>query len=215
MKYNGKISWRWNNFIRKFFIIPKLRKRIKNKNFTLLSNNCNGGLIYHDLGIKFNSPTINLFILQDQFITFLEHLDQYLAMDLILCSNPQKKPETNYPVCNLGGGSIPLIELHFMHYNTFEEAKTKWNLRKKRINKNNLYALFAFYLDTDESWLKRFDELPIKNKIALVNKPFPKYKSAVYIPGNESNGLGVASSYNDYLGHRKYDHFDFVKWFNN
>ena len=38
----------------------KLIKRLKNKNFTLITNNCTGGVIYNRLGLKFLSPTIKL-----------------------------------------------------------------------------------------------------------------------------------------------------------
>lgn len=67
---------RWNAFMRKTFVMPRMRKRLKNKNFSLITNNCTGGFIYHDLGLRFNSPTINLFFYKDHFFTFLEHLEE-------------------------------------------------------------------------------------------------------------------------------------------
>jgi len=192
-----------------------MRKRLKNKDVTILSNNCNGGFIYHDLGLQFKSPTINLFFYKDHFFTFLEHLDEYLAEEIRECKNPTHKPETDYPICNLGGeNSLPLIELHFLHYHSMPQAYNLWERRKQRIVKNNIFAIFAFYDDTYEPWLKRFDAIPIKNKIAFVNRPFPQYKSAVYIQGYENNGLGLLNEYVNIWGKRKYDHFDFVKWFN-
>lgn len=36
------------------------RRRLRNSSPTIISNNCCAGFIYHDLGLKFNSPTINL-----------------------------------------------------------------------------------------------------------------------------------------------------------
>ena len=38
-----------------------LRIKLKNKDFSIISSNCNGGVILSDLNIKFNTPTINLF----------------------------------------------------------------------------------------------------------------------------------------------------------
>lgn len=35
------------------------RRRLRNYSPTIISNNCCAGFIYHDLGLKFNSPTIN------------------------------------------------------------------------------------------------------------------------------------------------------------
>lgn len=131
------------------------------------------------------------------------------------CKSPLYKTNLNYPICNLGGkDGLPLIELHFLHYKSFEEAHQKWEERKKRINFNRLFAVFAFHDDTDEEWLKRFDAIDIDNKIAFVNRPFPQYKSAIYVPGYESNGIGVLGGYVGISGHRKYDIFDFANWFN-
>lgn len=38
----------------------RLRKRLKNIDFSLFSPNCYAGLIYHRLGLQFKSPTISL-----------------------------------------------------------------------------------------------------------------------------------------------------------
>ncbi|WP_370864294.1 DUF1919 domain-containing protein [uncultured Muribaculum sp.] len=110
MNYNGKIARRWNKWFRNCFILPKMRKRLLDKDITILANNCNAGFIYHDLGLQFKSPTINLFFYKDHFFTFLEHLDEYLAEEIRECKSPQHIPEINYPVCNLGSGDLPVIE---------------------------------------------------------------------------------------------------------
>ena len=214
MNYNGKIARRWNKWFRNCFILPKRRKRLLDKDITILANNCNAGFIYHDLGLQFKSPTINLFFYKDHFFTFLEHLDEYLAEEIRECKSPQHIPEINYPVCNLGSGDLPVIELHFNHYPNFQEAHDIWEKRKKRIVRDKVYAIFAFTDDTDEEWVKRFDRIPLKNKVALVNRPFPQYKSAYYIHGHEEAGLGMAGSYDNLLGRRIYDHFDVVGWLN-
>ena len=32
----------------------KQKKRLKNKDFSIIASNCNGALILHDLGVRFN-----------------------------------------------------------------------------------------------------------------------------------------------------------------
>lgn len=215
MNLNTGICKRLNDFLRKYFILPKKRKKLRNKNFSLLSNNYNGGFIYHDFGLRFNSPTINLFFYYDNYFPFLEHLPEYLNSELKECTNPKHKPETEYPVFNLGGeNGLPLIEIHFLHYHNADEARKIWRKRCDRVDMNNLFAIFSFFDDTDEEWLKRFDALPIRNKIAFVNHSYPQYKSAVYIPGYEEKGLQLLNEYVNIFGKRKYDYFDFVTWFN-
>lgn len=220
MNYNIKFAKRWNDRLRRYIVAPLKRRKLKNKNFSLFANNCNGGFICHDLGVRFNTPTINMFFYKDHFFTFLEHLDQYLEDELVIHENPEHTPETDYPVCSLGGKKIngcevlPKIELHFLHYKDFKHAKDSWDRRRARVNKENIFALFSFFDDTDELWLKRFDAIPLKNKIALVNRPFPQYKSAFYIPGYETSGLQQLGEYVNLLGKRKFDDFNYVKWFN-
>ena len=106
------------------------REVLKNKSFTLISNNCNGCFILHDLGVKFNTPTVNLYFGMEDFIKFLERLDYYLALEL------EEAEWTKYPIGKLGD-----IKINFMHYENFKLAKEKWDERKKRIDKNNLYIL--------------------------------------------------------------------------
>lgn len=212
--YNKKISRLTNNWIRDHFVLPKMRRRLKNKDVTILANNCNGGFIYHDLGLQFNSPTINLFFYKDHFFTFCEDLDYYLNEELRLTEHPlYTEIDKEYPICEIGEKERR-IELHFLHYDTFEEAKKCWNRRKDRINRDNLFVVWTFFDKTDEEWLKRFDKIPIKNKVAFTERPFSQYKSAFCIQGYEDTGIGLLNEFENLFGKRKMDQFDFVNWFN-
>ena len=44
------------------------RIRLKNTDVTLIASNCNGCCILHDLGLKFNSPFVNLWVEPSDFI---------------------------------------------------------------------------------------------------------------------------------------------------
>lgn len=111
--YNNKITRRWNNLMRKLFIQPLLQRRLKNTDFSLIANNCTGGFIYHDLGLQFKSPTINMFFCLDTYFDFIEHLDEYLSQKLAVCANPIVTPAFDYPVMNLGGGRIAVNRTTF------------------------------------------------------------------------------------------------------
>ena len=206
-KYNRKLALRWNHFLR-HFINKRNQKLLKNTTFSLLCNNCNGGIISHDLGLQFRSPTINLFFYGDHFFRFCENLDYYLAQELVVCENPQHKPEIEYPVCLLDD-----LELHFLHYSSFSEAKEKWDSRTRRINKDNLFIMWSFYDFTDIELLQRFDKLPFQNKVAFTEKEFPEYPSAFCVR-NYEDGLGVLTLFDGLNGKRKIDQFNYVKWFN-
>lgn len=210
---NSGIGYRLNNLCRKYFIMPRLRSRLKNKDFSLLTNNCNGGFIYHDLGLQFTSPTINLYFIHDHFLRFLEDFDYYINQELRECEHPTFLESNNSPICNLGKGE-KTIELHFLHYHSFNEAQTAWNKRKERLNRENLFILIAAFDKVEEDKVARFERLPFKNKVFIVERLMPQYKSAYCISGHEKEGLKTLNSYTGFFGKRLYDYFDFVHWFN-
>lgn len=203
---NTGIGLRWNNFFRVYFILPRLRRGIKNANFSLLANNCNGGFIYHDLGLQFRSPTINMYFIHDHFLRFLEDFDYYISQELVKCKYPTFTEPNNSPICNLGSGDKK-IELHFLHYHSFSECCELWEKRKKRLNKNNLFIVMAAFDKAEEECVKRFDNLPFKNKVIFIERPMPAYKSAYYIKGYEHTGLGVLSRFSGFCGKRIFDQF--------
>lgn len=159
------------------------------KDFTIISQNCLGGIIYHRLGMKFLSPTINLYFESEGFLKFCENLEYYLDQELKL------KELKTYPVCLLDD-----ITIHFLHYHTFEEAKQKWNQRKQRINKKNM---FIIYTDNDgykEEYLNRFLNLKYKNKIMYSSKKIDN-NEIIYIP-NKKDCVGDITAFDDFSGEK-------------
>lgn len=111
----------------------KSRKRNKKREFTLLCANCMGGHMYHQLGIKFQSPTINLMMLQPDFYKFISDLDKYVKEDFVDISTES----LGVPKGKLGGE----ITVYFTHYSSFQDAVQKWNERRDRIDFNELYII--------------------------------------------------------------------------
>ena len=92
--YNGKISRRINKWIRTKIVVPTKRRKLEKKDISILCNNCTGGFILHDLGIRFDSPTINMFFHNLDFFDFVEHFEYYIKQPLIQIKNPRY--DTNY-----------------------------------------------------------------------------------------------------------------------
>lgn len=218
--YNNKVTRRINMLLRNRVVTPKLRKRIQMKDITILCNNCVGGFIYHDLGLRFNSPTINMFFHGLDFFEFVEHFDYYIKQPLVQIPNPgYDKNAPDYPVANLfGGGYHKDIELHFLHYHSFEEANEKWESRKKRIHPESMYLIWTFMgMEPNEEKYKRAQKLPIKNKVIFVNHPVDRevYPDFFYVKGFENQvGTGQMGAFMNLKGERYYDQFDFVDWIN-
>ena len=58
------------------------RKRLVNKDFTIIASNCTAGILYHELGLKFLSPTINLYMEGDDFVKFCTNINYYLNVEM-------------------------------------------------------------------------------------------------------------------------------------
>ena len=100
-----------------------------------------------------------------------------------------------------------------MHYSSFEQAKLKWDERKKRINKQNLFIMMTDRDECNEEIVRRFDRLANKNKVIFTHLAYPDIKSAFYIKGSEKEKKAV--KYKSIFSLQKYfDELDYVKWFN-
>jgi len=162
------------------------RKLLKFTDFTIISNNCWGGLVYQYFGLQYASPTIGLFMMDDDYIKFLENLDYYLSQTLVFISHGESKykerlqGETTakdcYPIALLDD-----VEVHFMHYKTEDEAQNKWEYRKQRINKNRLLVKMSQRSSDDVTILERFELLPYKNKICFTES-MREGKVFIHIP---------------------------------
>lgn len=142
------------------------KKRLKNSNFTIVSDNCWAGFVYQDLQIKYNTPFVGLFLYPDCYIKFITNFESNIKLDLIFidkdCSKYTSTSTSDYPIWVLSGTDI---EIHFYHYKNCAEAFEKWNRRKKRINMNNLF--FKINGSISELFLKDFLALPLKNKLII------------------------------------------------
>ena len=134
-----------NNLRKKY-----LRYKNKNKDFTIFSSNCIGGVISSELGVRFNSPFVNLWLNAKDYIKFLKNPQKYLNYELTFCDEEGIK----YPIGLLGD-----IKIYFYHYSTKKEAKKKWIVRTKRINFNNLYIIFTDRDSCNYNDLLEFDKL--------------------------------------------------------
>ena len=67
------------------------RIRLKNTDVTLIASNCNGCCILHDLGLKFNSPFVNLWVEPSDFkiisntTLYLLHPPKKKSLTLLHC----------------------------------------------------------------------------------------------------------------------------------
>lgn len=191
---------------RKIFRNKCDRKKLKNYNFSIISQNCIGSIIYHDLGLKFESPTINMLFKADDFVKFVSNIEKYIDKDIIFENAEQKQ----YPVGKLGD-----IVIEFVHYKTEEEVLEKWNDRKKRINWDNIFII-ACDDNMSDNAVKQFEKIKYNNKVLFTNNLNHCINNSIYIKNLFDKADARLLNFCSITGKRYYQKvFDYIKWINN
>ena len=211
MKIIGFISNQIFEIKRKLWV-RKLRTRLKNRNFTLISNNCLAGVIYSDLGLEFTSPTINLYFEAEDYLYFVKNIKSYTQGTLIDASD---STIASFPIGSLKPSDqlLPEIKIFFMHYKSYKEAYDSWCRRCQRINYDNIFYLWEVNkVNTEFSLIQEFDNLPF-NKMILCYEDLPGTSN--YHRFNFSETLSPGGSLKLLPnGKRNIDEFDYVTFLN-
>ena len=188
------------------------RKKLKIKNPTIISNNCWAGIVSQYLGIKYYTPTIGLYFFSEEYIKFLERFDYYIKQKLEIIDTKDSKYydemiKKNHQ--NAIVGKLDDVEIVFLHMKTGKEAIEKWNKRVKRINRRNIIFKFCEQNECSSEYIKRFENLPFKNKICFTTKEYPEYKSVIWFKDQVKNEEVVR----DYYESHKY--LNIIDYINN
>lgn len=192
-----------------------LQIRLRERDFSIVSNNCWGAHIYQQLATEYRTPFIGLFLMPDCYLRLLGNLRAYLVRPLRFMPSSRYDSinqhratlRTPYPIGALDDG----IEIHFLHCQNEDEARTKWHRRLARFTPED-DKLFVKFCDHDGCTLEQlrtFDALPLPRKVCFTSRPLPQLATAVWIPetegGNVPNGLKLSK-----ISHRYFDAADWL-----
>ena len=175
------------------------RIRLRNDEFTIIANTCIAGIMYHKLGKKFMSPTINLWMEDEDFIKFICNFDDYLAKPLRFVSGVDTTPTA---FCGD-------VLIHFNHYKTDKEAEAKWNERKLRINKENLFIICSDRTNPETGHVISHEDMlslkdiPCRGKVIFSVRKYDDIDYIVPLP-KDTNG--------EYVNEYMYDKFPNGRW---
>lgn len=209
-KIRGLVSHYKDVFYNKYYL-PQIvfrqrqRKRIKNQQFTLLTGNCIGGYLYHQLGLRFTSPTINMMILNTDFKRLVLNLEKYMELIPIPYTDPR------YP--DVPSALLGDIVLHFTHYHSVDEGIEAWEKRKRRINYDNLYIIISD-IDLTKQDIEDLSSTKCKKIVVMTSKDYG-YDHCLYIPeyeGRKHVGELLGKTLSGKWRFEKF--FDFVGWVN-
>lgn len=177
-KLPARVDGRWER--KRLCRFIKSRRRLFSGNgerITILSQNCIGGVLYGDLGMAFASPTIGLFFRGEDFVRFVENLEDYLELE------PEMRWGDAYPV-----GRLDDVQIHFMHYETCSAAKNAWNRRKERVNRENILVLCTDMEGFTDDLFARWKALPYRKLLFTANGRFAEDKDSLFYPAYQAGG---------------------------
>lgn len=140
---------------------------VKNKNVSIVSDDCWGSLLYNSLGLKFNSPFILAFIEHNSYLKLINNLKYYLDFSLEVPESSKDNLEYNYKNEQKGfykGYLDNEIEICFSHNNLLQDIKSNWGRRLERFNFDNYIIKMCIY-NNKEAY--QFEEVKAKNKIGF------------------------------------------------
>lgn len=180
---------------------------IRNKNVTIISNNCWGGFMYQSCKLRYSSPFIGLYMYAPEYIALLRNLRYNLVQPLHFIKHEQSKYKDvvppQYIIGVLGNTDIEIV---FMHYHLEEEALEKWNRRLKRIHWDDMIVKFS---DTDfgctDELIEEFDKMSFEHKVCFTAKEHPNCSSVIYMPEYKDKPYVL------YEWAYSYKYYDFVK----
>lgn len=166
----GRVAGKLNHIIGQYRS-KRVRKMVVNKPLTIISQNCIGGVIYHDLGWKFLSPTINLFMNSVDFVKFANHLEHYISQEMVM------RWDEVYPI-----GLLDDIEVHFMHYNTCRDAKVAWERRCSRMEWNRILVLCTDRDGFSDTCFEQWQKIEFPKLLFTANQKYRNHPDSLFFP---------------------------------
>lgn len=173
----GRVSGRLQRKRLERFILRRRQQFTASERIGIIAQNCIGGVLYHDLGLEFASPTVNLFFRSPDFVRFVLNLKHYMALE------PTMTWGENYPI-----GYLEDVQIHFMHYATCSEARDAWNRRKRRINWDNIVVLCTDMEDFTDEVFAQWKDVPYPKVLFSANSGFAQDQDTVFYPEYQSGG---------------------------
>lgn len=173
-------------------LAPLRSRQLTCRRFTILSNNCWGGMIYESYALQKQSPTVGLFFMAEDYIRFLTRLDEYLRAPLTFIppetSRWKDAPQVSgdkrfgsYPIGVLRLGDEQ-VEIFFLHYHSEREAREKWTRRCQRVDRAHLLVKFNDQNGFQPCHGDAFAALPYPHKLFFTCRDWknaPQWRKAI------------------------------------
>ena len=121
------------------------------------------------------TPTAGLYFFAEDYLTFLKDLKNLCSAEVKEVKLEDSKYKENLII--KGQQHVPIgkvgdVEIIFLHYPTFAEAKEKWERRCSRICWDRLIIKNAEMNGSTSEMVKEFDTLPFDTKFIFTTKDY-------------------------------------------
>ena len=160
--------------------------------FSIISNNCWAGNVYRWYNLPYLTPTAGLYFFADDYIRFLSNLKYYTSIIPEKITPEESKyvkllkerRQTNVPI-----GRLDDVEIVFLHYPTFDEAKEKWMRRTARINWDNLIVKNSEMNGCTNKNIIEFDNLPFDRKFIFTTCDYGIKSQVIFSDNIRGNNI--------------------------
>lgn len=147
MKRGLEATERWSRW-RDDLVADVDRRRLRNRTFSLLSNDCWAGAVYRRFGLPYSSPFAGLMVMAPDYLELIGDLPTHF--DAALSFQRHSRHEAierrraagslpdGYPIGLMPSG----VEIHFLHYDSTRAAEDKWRRRIERVDLDQLWVKF-------------------------------------------------------------------------
>lgn len=165
-----------------------------------------------DYSLPSYTPMVNNWYSAEDFIKICENPDYYFSIKMLYLGMDENGEFI---------GKIDDVTVHFGHTSSYEEALKKWEIGCKsyfRAKKKDNYEICIIQNDRNgfnDTLIDRFNNLPYSHKIIFVHKKDNSLHDAFYMQGEDNKSyVDVMTQFENKLSiRRRYDRFDFCKWF--
>lgn len=213
MEKLSRLTWetvrlKWRSKV----VVPLLRDRLRGEllvtDFTIISNNCWGGMVYESYGLKKMSPTVGMFIMPGDFVRLCADLPGHLAQPLEFIEPWESKWADALRANDNWGtyliGRVGEAELHMLHYHDEETARRKWESRVGRVNYGRILYKLNDQNGATEEDLLAFDALPLEHKVVFSARGHPSVPSCIKLRCPRGHEY-IRASYEPFGHNRAFD----------
>lgn len=163
------------------------QKKLKNKTFTVISNNCWGGLVYESYGLPKQTPTVGAYFAPEEYLRFVSNLEYYLKECELTFVKPEEARHKQLYMQDNRFGTFPIarigdVEIAMLHYHSEQEAKEKWDRRRARICWDRLIVKMNDQNGCTEEQAAAFGKLPFEKKVFFTVHDWDAGEGTVKLP---------------------------------